>query len=104
MLRAFQCMAGASPSPRGLTGSTRSPCARRGLLTQPVRVRASVAWTPDGLTRRGAQPSSFLREPSASALVVSSKPPMSTPRTNTWGKVGQPLHILMASRCFHMPK
>ena len=39
--------------------------------------------------------------PSAMAAFVRSAPPMGTPRTKTWGNVGQPLHILIARRRCH---
>ena len=59
---------------------------------------------PPQAVSTGVPPSRDLSEPSPRAAFVRSSPPMSTPRTNTWGNVGQPLQSLMARRSRHFEK
>ena len=59
------------------------------------------AWKGSGgqvVAGAGAAASDASSDPSASAALVRSSPPMRIPLTKTCGKVGQPLQSLMASR------
>jgi hypothetical protein len=90
---------------RGLSAWGRRRCCERA-----GRGRAIWGYDADARARRPSATacgryrdescSRCRRLPSASAATVRSSPPRRTPRTKTWGNVGQPLHSLMASRFF----